>query len=120
VNRRRLATAREARNDIPVELGLTESASYMGAESVELDCYRTLLYLSKYQCTSVFHVFFPATAKPCKGYHFWCAIGTPLPIFDHLFREAAKRLRTKDNTITPLHDVSDVALGFRCVFGHII
>lgn len=119
-NKRRLATAREAGNDVPVELGLTESASHMDAASVELDCYRTLLYLAKYQCTSVFHVFFPATAKPCKGYHFWCAIGTPLPIFDHLFREAAKRIRSKGNTITPIHDVSDVALGFRCVFGHII
>lgn len=119
-NQRRLAVAREARNDMPVELGLSDSASLLDTTSLELDCYRTLLYLVKYQCTSVFHVFFPATAKPCKGYHFWCAIGTPLPIFDHLFREAAKRLRSKGNTITPLHDVSDVALGFRCVFGHII
>lgn len=119
-NKRRLATAREALNDMPVELGLTESASFRDATSVELDCYRTLLYLAKYQCTSVFHVFFPATAKPCKGYHFWCAIGTPLPVFDHLFREAVKRLQSKGNIITPLHDVADVALGFRCVFGHII
>jgi len=119
-NKRRLDSSREARNDMPVELGLSESASLMDAASVELDCYRTLLYLAKYQCTSVFHVFFPETTKPCKGYHFWCAIGTPLPIFDHLFREAVKRIRSKGNTITPLHDVSDVALGFRCVFGHII
>lgn len=119
-NKRRMDEAREARNDMPVELGLTESASFRDATSVELDYYRTLLYLAKYQCTSVFHVFFPETAKPCKGYHFWCAIGTPLPIFDHLFREAVKRLQSKGNVIAPLHDVSDVALGFRSVFGHII
>lgn len=120
-NKRRLALSREARNDMPVELGLIESASLLDdSTSVELDCYRTLLYLAKYQCTSVFHVFFPETAKPCKGYHFWCAIGTPLPIFDHLFREAVKRIRSKGNTIAPIHDASDVALGFRCVFGQII
>lgn len=29
--------------------------------------YRTLLYLAKYQCTTAFHTFFPATLKPCKG-----------------------------------------------------
>lgn len=86
----------------------------------DLDCYRTILYLAKYQCTSAFHVFFPATVKPCKGYHFWCATGTPLPVFDHMFRDAVKRIRNRDNTFTPLNDVSDVALGFRCVFGHII
>jgi hypothetical protein len=40
-------------------------------ESVELDVYRTILYLAKYQCTTAFHAFFPATLKPCKGYHFW-------------------------------------------------
>ena len=119
-NGRRLVTAREARNDVPVELGLTASASSKDGASAELDCYRTLLYLAKYQCTSVFHVFFPATAKPCKGYHFWCGIATPTTVFDHLFRDAAKRIRSKGNAITPLHDVSDVALGFRCVFGHII
>lgn len=39
--------------------------------SVELDAYRTILYLAKYQCTTAFHAFFPATLKPCKGYHFW-------------------------------------------------
>lgn len=86
----------------------------------ELDCYRTILYLAKYQCTTAFHVFFPATAKPCKGYHFWCAFGTPLPIFDRLFRDAVKRIKEHGNLITPIHDVGDVALGFRCVFGHII
>ena len=116
-NKRRLAGQREAQNDTSVEFGL--SSSFVDPP-VELDGYRTLLYLAKYQCTSVVHVFFPATATPCKGYHFWCAIGTPLPIFDHLFREAVKRIRNKDSTFTPVHDVSDVALGFRCVFGHII
>jgi hypothetical protein len=119
-NTRRLAIAREARNDVPIELGLVGSASSLDCPSVELDCYRTLLYLAKYQCTSAFHVFFPESAKPCKGYHFWCAIGTPLPIFDHLFREAVKRIRAKDTSFTPVHDISDVALGFRCVFGQII
>jgi hypothetical protein len=91
-----------------------------GTASDELDYYRTVLYLAKYQCTTVFHNFFPATAKACKGYHFWCATGTPLPVFDHLFRDALKRIRGIDGTVTPIHDVSDVALGFRCVFGHII
>jgi len=38
---------------------------------IELDMYRTILYLAKYQCTTAFHTFFPATLKPCKGYHFW-------------------------------------------------
>jgi hypothetical protein len=84
--------------------------------SVELDVYRTILYLAKYQCTTAFHAFFPATLKPCKGYHFWCPIA-PLPILDRLLREAVKRVRAKDNTFVPIYDVSDVALGFRCVFG---
>jgi hypothetical protein len=89
--------------------------------SAELDCYRTILYLAKYQCTSAFHVFFPTIAKPCKGYHFWCAIGTPLPIFDRLLRDAMRRVRAKDNnSYTPMQEASDVALGFRCVFGHLI
>ena len=108
------------------------------SNSVELDCYRTISYLAKYQCTSAFHVFFPATLKPCKGYHFWCPIA-PVPIFDRLFREAVQRLRTnasKSITAPPagassssavsatyipvVHDVSDVALGFRSVFGHLV
>lgn len=88
--------------------------------SVELDCYKTILYLAKYQCTTAFHTFFPAVAKPCKGYHFWCAIGTPLPIFDRLLREAVKKVNSKNNSFAPIPDVSDVALGFRCVFGHLI
>jgi hypothetical protein len=88
--------------------------------SVELECYRTILYLAKYQCTTAFHVFFPAATKPCKGYHFWCAFGTPLPIFDRMFRDAVKRINESENLIVPLHSVSDVALGFRCVFGQIL
>mmetsp|Transcript_27836 Transcript_27836/g.55703 ORF Transcript_27836/g.55703 Transcript_27836/m.55703 type:complete len:2024 (+) Transcript_27836:44-6115(+) len=36
-----------------------------------LDCYRTLLYLARYQCTTAFHAFFPTTTRACKGYHFW-------------------------------------------------
>lgn len=40
-------------------------------QNIEFDVYRTILYLAKYQCTTAFHSFFPATVKPCKGYHFW-------------------------------------------------
>lgn len=86
-------------------------------ESVE--CYRTILYLAKYQCTSAFHAFFPATLKPCKGYHFWCPM-VPLPIFDHLFREAAKRVRSNNVGISPIHEVGEVPLAFRSVFGHLM
>jgi len=95
--------------------------------SVELDVYRTILYLAKYQCTTAFHAFFPAVTKPCKGYHFWCAIGTPAPIFDRLLREAAERIRRgnaggrNSSVVLPVvQHVSDVAIGFRCVFGHLI
>lgn len=90
--------------------------------SLELDIYRTIMYLSTYQCTTAFHSFFPAAVKPCKGYHFWCAIGTPLPMFDRLIREAVTRANSskEHNVIAPVHDISDVALGFRCVFGHLI
>lgn len=97
-----------------------KSSALVSMTSVELDCYRTILYLAKYQCTSAFHAFFPAALKPCKGYHFWCPIA-PVPIFDRLFREAAQRVRAKANTsLAPVHDVTDVALGFRCVFGKLI
>jgi ankyrin repeat protein len=92
--------------------------------SVELDIYKVLLYLAKYQCTTAFHTFFPATSKPCKGYHFWCAIGTPSPNFDRLFREAIRRTNnsggSREQIANTIHDVSDVALAFRCVFGHLI
>ena len=86
---------------------------------LDLDCYRTLLYLARYQCTSAFHVFFPATIKACKGYHYWCAIGTPMPIFDRLFADALRFLK-QDEEHAQLHQVSDIALGFRCIFGHMI
>jgi hypothetical protein len=107
-------------SDSDVNSSLSLPADHVGESrahvSVELDVYRTILYLAKYQCTTAFHAFFPATLKPCKGYHFWCPIA-PLPILDRLLREAVKRVRAKDNTFAPIYDVSDVALGFRCVFG---
>lgn len=114
--------------------GRSSALSSIG-NTVELDCYRTVMYLAKYQCTSAFHAFFPATLKPCKGYHFWCPVA-PVPIFDRLFREAVERLRTtKSATLSSssmasaahttasmpvVYDVSDIALGFRSVFGHLI
>jgi len=89
--------------------------------NVEFECYRTALYLAKYQCTSAFHTFFPAVLKPCKGYHFWCPIA-PVPIFDRLLNEAIQRSRAKSRSsggvsYIPIHDISEVALGFRSVFG---
>lgn len=87
----------------------------------ELDCYRTLLYLVRYQCTSAFHVFFPTKAKPCRGYHYWCAKGTPLPSFDRMYREAAARLENPaDQSLCLSQQASDLALGFRSIYGHII
>ncbi len=89
--------------------------------SLSLDCYRTLLYLARYQCTTAFHAFFPTTTRPCKGYHFWCAQGTsPLPVFDRAFREAAEIYAKRKKLLVPIPDVSSVALGFCSVFGHII
>ena len=85
----------------------------------DIDCYRTILYLAKYQCTSAFHAFFPATIKPCKGYHFWCPM-VPLPIFDRLFREAVKRVRANNVGIAPIHEVQEISLAFRSVFGHLM
>jgi len=99
--------------------GANQSASSSGA-TIDMDCYRTLLYLARYQCTSAFHTFFPATAKPCKGYHFWCAKGTPLSVFDRFFRDAVNRVSTRGGNFAPIQDASDVAIGFRCVFGHVI
>ena len=93
-------------------------AKFGRGNDVELECYLTLLYLTRYQCTSAFHKFFPTTSKTCKGYHFWCPNAT-VSIFDRMFREALDRVRAQGN-ITPVHDVSDIALGFRSVFGHII
>jgi len=93
-------------------------ARYGGLSGVELDCYQTLLYLTRYHCTSAFHKFFPSTCKPCKGYHFWCPLQV-CPIFDRMFRDAVGRVRAQGN-VTPIENVSDVALGFRSIFGHII
>jgi hypothetical protein len=84
-----------------------------------IDCYRTILYLAKYQCTSAFHAFFPATLKPCKGYHFWCPLA-PLPIFDRLFREAVKKVHANNVGVAPIHEVQEVSLAFRSVFGHLM
>jgi hypothetical protein len=126
-NRRRTEEFGSAANDSASEINSSAGVPYAASEtgapppSIELDVYRTLLYLAKYQCTTAFHAFFPATTKPCKGYHFWCAIGTPLPLFDRLVREGVQRINDgRENSFTPIHDVSDVALGFRCVFGHLI
>jgi hypothetical protein len=89
--------------------------------SKELDCYRTICYLARYQCTTAFHAFFPTSTRPCKGYHFWCAQGTaPLPIFDRAFREAADTFGKRQKMLVPIPEISGVALGFRSVFGHII
>lgn len=102
------------------------------SSSSGLDCYRTLLYLARYQCTTAFHAFFPTTTRACKGYHFWCAQGTPRPIFDRAFREAADDYYRRsvgdgnrndgngEEDKAPIHGVSDVAVGFRCIFGHMI
>jgi hypothetical protein len=86
---------------------------------IVLDCYKTLLYLTRYQCTSAFHRFFLPVVKPCKGWHFWCPNGT-VSIFDRMFRDAVDRLRLGGNLHAKIHEPSDYALGFRSVFGHII
>jgi hypothetical protein len=122
INQNRKALRSESFDTIKVG----ESFEVTGSRDFQLDIYRTILYLAKYQCTSVFHAFFPATLKPCKGYHFWCAIGTPLPIFDRLLRDAMRRAASNGNrdrapdVAIQMHYVSDVALAFRCVFGHLI
>lgn len=103
-----------------VTFSVGESSELQFSTSAELDCYRTILYLARYHCVTAFHVFFPTYTKACKGYHFWCAQGTPWSIFDRAFREAAQEYGKKHNLIVPLPDVADVSIGFRCVFGHII
>jgi hypothetical protein len=117
-------------------------AKYGSQLGVEIECYHTLLYLTRYQCTSAFHKFFPSTCKICKGYHFWvsvvvatfCSINfsnnshfffllqcphTVITIFDRMFRDALDTLREQGDS-TPIHNISDIALGFRSVFGHLI
>eukprot|EP00986_Skeletonema_menzelii_P013803 scaffold8428_cov151-Skeletonema_menzelii.AAC.1 len=111
-----------------------EPSSLHKISPTRLDCYRTLLYLARYQCTTAFHAFFPTTTRACKGYHFWCAQGTPRPIFDRAFREAADDYNhnrgnsnnddadgNDNKAISPaIHGVSEVGVGFRCIFGHMI
>ncbi len=117
-----LVEACDRRDFLPVlkavlQCNINRRSRYGTKQGTELQCYQTLLYLTRYQCTSAFHKFFPATCKVCKGYHFWCPNST-ITIFDRMFREAVDRLHQGDSK--PLLDVSDVALGFRSVFGHII
>jgi hypothetical protein len=97
-----------------------ESHEVTPGRSIELDCYRTVLYLARYQCITAFHAFFPTMTKACKGYHFWCCQGTPWSIFDRAFKEAAQEYLERNKVIVPISDVGDVAIGFRCIFGHII
>ena len=108
---------------------LTTFCNRTGATTMELNCYRTMLYLVRYQCTSAFHRFFLATEKPCQGYRFWCANGAcPHSAFDKMYGKALAKLQlqmggnnNKEQCMLPCLDgVSDTAVGFRCVFGHII
>jgi len=79
---------------------------------------------------SLIDVFFSlASSHSCR-----CAQGTPRPIFDRAFREAAddyNRNRGNDNNDdtdanndkaidSAIHGVSEVGVGFRCIFGHMI
>lgn len=57
-----------------------------------------------------------AYAEFTQGYHFWCPVA-PVPIFDRLLHDAVKRVRSRSNVIVNFHEVSDVALGFRSIFG---
>lgn len=110
----------ESAGTLGFSLGASTEASSRPT-STDLDCYRTILYLARYQCTTAFHAFFPTTTRACKGYHFWCAQGTaPLPIFDRAFREAAESYGKREKILVPIPEVSDIALSFRSVFGHII
>uniref|UniRef100_A0A7S2PH45 UDENN domain-containing protein n=1 Tax=Leptocylindrus danicus TaxID=163516 RepID=A0A7S2PH45_9STRA len=110
---------------------LTSRNDTNSTATMELNCYRTMLYLVRYQCTSAFHRFFPTTAKPCRGYHFWCANGAcPHSTFDKMYAKAVAKLQLQMGSHhhkQQLHHhhqcleaVSDTAVGFRCVFGHII
>jgi len=110
----------ESAGTIDFSLRASTEASFSPA-SLELDCYRTILYLARYQCTTAFHAFFPTTIRACKGAHFWCAQGTlPLPIFDRAFREAAESYAKQRKLVVPISVPSAVAVGFRSIFGHII
>lgn len=109
-------------SDVQCASSFAQSSDGGWSSHSDIDIYRTLLYLAKYQCTTAFHTFFPATAKPCKGYHFWCANGTPIPTFDRLLRDAVRRIKANKDQYSgfSVHEVSDVALGFRSTFGHFI
>ena len=113
-NERRRETAESVASAFEFETDSSADGKSSGHTSELRRCLPHDSDLAKYHCTSAFHTFFPATLKPCKGYHFWCAMGTPLPIFDRLLREAAKNAKSsKDQAATaPIHDISDVALGF--------
>jgi len=118
-----LVEACDKRDFLPVlkavlQCNMNRISKYGRHHGVELECYQTLMYLTRYQCTSAFHKFFHATCRVCKGYHFWCPNST-VTIFDRMFREASDRLRAQ-GILNPIVDVSDIALGFRSVFGHII
>ena len=111
----------ESAGTMAFSVGASTEASCFSPISIELDCYRTLLYLARYQCTTAFHAFFPTMTRACKCYHFWCAQGTaPLPIFDRAFWEAAEAYGKQRKMLVPIPEVSDMALSFRSVFGHII
>lgn len=119
VNNNSLNASFESAGSAAFSLGVSTEAS-SSLVSIELDCYRTVLYLARYQCTTAFHAFFPTTIRACKGYHFWCAQGTaPQPIFDRAFREAAESFGKEKKLVVPIPVVSDVALSFRSVFGHV-
>lgn len=63
-----------------------------------------------------------------------CAQGTPRPIFDRAFREAADDYNHNRGNANSddadgnenkairfaIHGVSEVGVGFRCIFGHMI
>lgn len=101
------------------ESAFSVGESSTGQPTNDLDCYRTLLYLARYQCMTAFHAFFPTTTKACRGYHFWCP-STPWSIFDRAFGEAAKEYGKKHKMIVTIPDVSDVAIGFRSIFGQVV
>ena len=113
-------TSIESVGTIDFSFGASTKAS-LAPTTIELDCYRTILYLARYQCTTAFHAFFPTSIRACKGAHFWCAQGTkPFPIFDRAFREAAETYGKQRKLLVPIPMPSAVALGFRSVFGHVI
>merc|ERR1712085_208054 len=103
-------TSFESAGTIDFSFGASTEVSLVQT-SIELDCYRTILYLARYQCTTAFHAFFPTTIRACKGAHFWCAQGTkPYPIFDRAFREAAESYGKQRKLLVPIPMPPSVAL----------